>query len=159
MVLNYSCSKENSKPIEEVIVGKWIFSQYSTDFGNKQNVELQRLLDSILLRVIKKDIAADFAQIVEFTADNAVILYDGSYETYAIVGDSLLITNDGTGEGFPIVNAKVWTNNTNWLTISTRLANYLDLEAIYDRVNLDEKRRDKLENGNLHVVFKRYAAQ
>ncbi|MDR0815053.1 MAG: hypothetical protein LBN37_04795, partial [Bacteroidales bacterium] len=76
VALFYSCSKESSKPVDEIIVGRWVFDHYTTDFDTKNNVELQRLLDSVLLYYAKKDIAADFTQIVEFTAGNTFALYD-----------------------------------------------------------------------------------
>ncbi|MDR3094436.1 MAG: hypothetical protein LBU62_07360 [Bacteroidales bacterium] len=195
----FSCSKETSKPVDEIIVGKWVFDHYTTDFDSKNNVELQRLLDSVVLYYAKKDIATDFMKIVEFTDGNTFRLYDNpsqnedvkpsvpiddpeqegevgaafglkentpnnspnGYGTYMILGgDSLVITNDGSGKGFPILNAKVWANNSNWLTISTKLSTYLDLDAIYRKIiDLDENRRNKLGNGNLNVVFKRYTIQ
>jgi hypothetical protein len=189
----YSCDKTESKPIEEVIVGRWVFDQYTTSFDSKNNVELQRLLDSVVLYYSNKKISDDFVKVVEFSSDKIVKLYDnnssipsepsteepadesgiarlslkndsgttGQYEygTYSIIGgDSLVISKyDANAAGFPITNARVWTNNSNWLTISAKVSDYLDLEAIYKRINLSTDRQTKLANGHINLLYKRYA--
>jgi hypothetical protein len=161
----YSCTKEEVKSVDEIILGRWKFNGYSTELGAKPSVELQRLVDSVLYYYAKHHVIDDFSKIIEFT-NGGIYMYDASadslgrvsFGTYFIAGDSINITaNNAEVTGLPIRSAKIWANGNDWFTLSLDIAQYLDLDAAFAKIILSEERKNKLKNGRLILLFERYS--
>jgi hypothetical protein len=78
--------------------------------------------------------------------------------TYVISSDTLYITYDGN-DGFPLSKAKVWVNNDNWISMSTKIADYVNVEAIIAKLAMDPKRANELRTGYIEIYFKRHVSK
>jgi hypothetical protein len=72
----FSCSKTETKPVEDVIIGKWVFEQYSGE-----NEAVTRLVNQVMEYSHHVPVSDDFKRITEFTLDRVVRLYDSEAAT------------------------------------------------------------------------------
>ncbi|MDR1672409.1 MAG: hypothetical protein LBS09_02940 [Bacteroidales bacterium] len=177
---SFSCDKTEIKPIREVIVGKWVFDNYTVD-----DEQLKRDFADILYWMGHDTLSADFERITEFTANGRYLLYGISdmpvvlpsegvddegeiipsspFEkgTYAFEGDVLSLTNHSeVKDGFPFPKAQAWANNNDWITLSAKISDYVDVEYIITTYPIeDQELRNRLRTGNIQVYFKRYAGE
>jgi hypothetical protein len=182
----FSCDKSETKPIQEVIVGKWVFDDYTTD-----SEQLKRDFAIILKWMDYDTVPVDFGRIMEFTASGRYLLYNATdmpvvpsseevndegefipsspFEkgTYVFEGDVLLVSDHlDVNDGFPFPKARGWVNNNNWISLSAKIADYVDVEYIIKTLPLKQPNyqvhqdlENDLRTGNIQVSLRRYVEE